>query len=196
MILGFQTFWSKILNWCFPKVQRESLRNFHILVESNSFLGGDEMAIKPYTGTSRCSFLSQEDTSLFRTPTFIPNWPCSGQRDNYVPPYSDTRHLFDTWEKNRGPEFDTFSPGTEYHFAHSFLRFEGRAHHFFTLIWKKGQVFDTTVTEIGKNRWNIETSTSYLPLPSCRGLQCMIYEAIRAFCGALRTFCIQRVDNR
>jgi hypothetical protein len=33
------------------------------------------------------------------------------------PPWSDTRHLFDTWETNRGPEFDTFSPATEYLFA-------------------------------------------------------------------------------
>jgi hypothetical protein len=36
---------------------------------------------------------------------------------NSVPPWSDTRHLLTLGEKNRGPEFDTFSPGTEYHFA-------------------------------------------------------------------------------
>jgi hypothetical protein len=41
---------------------------------------------------------------------------------NSAPPWSDTRHLSDTWGKNSGPEFDTFSPGTEYNF---FLRFEG-----------------------------------------------------------------------
>jgi hypothetical protein len=35
------------------------------------------------------------------------------------PPNLYARHLFDTWEKNRGPEFDTFSPGTEYHFANA-----------------------------------------------------------------------------
>jgi hypothetical protein len=64
-----------------------------------------------------------------------------------VPPSSHTRHLFDTWEKNRGPEFNTFSPGTEYHFArNSFFpqAWRLRAHHF-SLLWTKGQVFDTSV---------------------------------------------------
>jgi hypothetical protein len=41
---------------------------------------------------------------------------------NSVPPLVKTLDTYSTLgEKNRGPDFDTFSPGTEYHFA----RFEG-----------------------------------------------------------------------
>jgi hypothetical protein len=64
---------------------------------------------------------------------------CSGQRELCTPL---VRH------SNRGPEFDTFSPGTEYHFARNSFFSSGwrlRAHHF-SLLWKKGQVFDTSVT--------------------------------------------------
>jgi hypothetical protein len=53
------------------------------------------------------------------------------------PLWSDTRHLFDTWEKNRAPEFNTFPPGTEYNFArNSFFPqvWRLRAHHFFPLV--------------------------------------------------------------
>jgi hypothetical protein len=81
---------------------------------------------------------------------------------NSVPPWSDTRHLFDTWgNKNRGPEFHTFSPGTEYHFARN--SFFPQVWRLWALIWKKGQAFDTTITEISKNGWNIEPH----PPPTC-----------------------------
>jgi hypothetical protein len=67
----------------------------------------------------------------------------SGQRELCTPLVRHStpiRHL----GKNRRPE-------TEYYSArNSFFPqvWRLRAHHFFTLLWKKGQVFDTTVTEI------------------------------------------------
>jgi hypothetical protein len=60
----------------------------------------------------------------------LPTW-------TLYPQWSDTRHLFDTWETNRGPEFDTFSPGTEYHFARNLFFpqvWRLRAHHFFPVV--------------------------------------------------------------
>jgi hypothetical protein len=67
------------------------------------------------------------------------------------PLWSDL-HLFDTWGKNRGPEFDTFSPETDIispgtHF------FEGSELTIFSLLWKKGQVFDTSVTNKYYSCW-------------------------------------------
>jgi hypothetical protein len=53
------------------------------------------------------------------------------------PLWSDIQHLFDTWGKNRGPKFYTFSPGTEYHFTrNSFFPqvWRLRAHHFFLVV--------------------------------------------------------------
>jgi hypothetical protein len=55
------------------------------------------------------------------------------------PLWSDTRHLFDTWGKKKRARirFDTFSPGTEYHFArNSFFPqvWRLRAHHVFPVV--------------------------------------------------------------
>jgi hypothetical protein len=67
-------------------------------------------------------------------PQPLPNsgcyWPCrnAAVNVNSVPLWSDIRHLFDTWEKNRGPAFDTFPPGTEYHFARNSFSSGLRAH--------------------------------------------------------------------
>jgi hypothetical protein len=79
----------------------------------------------------------------------VPHWV---QSQNRRKPTDDvcrmTRHLFDTWEKNRGQNSTLFhqglniiSPGT-----HFILRFEGSELTIFSLLWKKGQVIDTSVT--------------------------------------------------
>jgi hypothetical protein len=130
---------------------------------------------------------TQVDSSLYRVNAAV--YP--------PPPWSDTRNLFDTWEQNRGPEFDTFSPGTEIISPGTGL--EAQSSPFFRPVLKQRPlVFDTTVTEISVKTGEISDHTHLLclPPPSCRGLQCMLDEVIRAFCGALRTFCIRRADNR
>jgi hypothetical protein len=79
---------------------------------------------------------------------------CSSQRELCTSLVRHLTHIRHLGKKIRGPEL-----GTEYHFTrNSFFHQDWRlrAHHFFTPLWKKRQVFDTTVTEIGKNRWNIE----------------------------------------
>jgi hypothetical protein len=123
---------------------------------------------------------------------------------NYVPPWSDTRHLFDTLEKNKRARIKTLfrrglniiSPGTNF-----FLRFEGSELTIFSPCFEiKARCSTPLLLKSVKTGEISNHPTSYLPPPSCRGLQCMLCEVIRAFCGVLRTFsymfCVRYPDNR
>jgi hypothetical protein len=126
--------------------------------------------------------------------------------------WSDTRHLFDTWEKNRRPEFDTFSPGPEYHFArNSFFPQAWRLgpHHLFPVVKERPgirhQCYWLQIHYIHTELvlWTFLETDKRVGLTSFKSVSASSkppalwsYPCIAHLRGLRRpTFCIRRADN-
>jgi hypothetical protein len=131
------------------------------------------------------------------------HWPCL---------WSDTRHLFDIWGKNRGPEFDTFSPGTEYRQELIFSSgLNAQSSPFFPCCERQAMRYSTPMLLVTNKYYWCWIGVVDLPRdrhgsasnkPPAHQLCIWSYLFICALriwlWGGLRkpTFCIRRADNR